>query len=279
MKPISFTKAHALKNDFVIVHPNAYLNNLPHLSIFLAHRNVGIGCDQVIYLKKEGGDSADNRKANVSFFNKDGSKANMCGNGMLCAALWIMKNYGTNKAILNTEKSEFGYQSNLMTDNRVKIWPVPGNKDDVQTGVLAYFDAVYVNTENHHLVLFPKCMDNINIKEQGPHFETLLHSIDPTFPKRVNVGFAHVRGDHIDLRVWERGAGETKACGSGAIAAVHAALANGFLRNRNKLIVMVHQKGGTMEVEVFLNYHLSAFIGHPHLVYNGDITVPTCLIK
>ena len=230
-----FMKACALGNDFVMV-PGSFLppdQEFKTLSIRLADRRYGIGCDQVIYWYEL--DSP--HSWHVRFFNADGSEAESCGNGTRCVAKFLMDKNNIDSLQLQTLGGVL--QCHLLEPHQVSVdYPPPFYDCTVDIGFVKA-QPVYVNVGNPHLVCFVE--DNFDDKVWGPLLETRLHQSHSGYPERVNVGFATVvEGDILNLRVWERGAGFTPACGTGACAAAVAARARGFWKGDG----MVRQQGG-----------------------------------
>ncbi len=261
---LPFTKACALGNDFVMIdgaHLSLY-DDLQALSIRLADRRYGIGCDQVVYWYE----TADPHFYKVDFFNADGSQAESCGNGTRCLARLLMQQRKTDKMQLQTPGGILSCQ--LLSNNEVAVtFPKPtydlginlDNHADLVTS-----NPVYVNMGNPHLVCFvnPK----FDFKHWGPLLETYLYKINPSFPAHVNVGFASMVDEQtVSLNVWERGAGFTPACGTGACAAAVAAKARGLTYAD---ITCVIQKGGTLKVQLLQNYVILE--GEAYLTYEGS---------
>ncbi len=234
MRPFSFTKACGLGNDFVILTLPKENTDLSKLSISLADRRYGVGCDQVIFVEE----TLSEKTVKIRFFNADGSEAEGCGNGSRCVAKLLMNEKGWTDIKLETVGGTLVCQKE--SENTVSIqMPLPVWEKDV----LPSEKATFVTVGNPHLVCFA---DDINdVKTKGSTLETYLHQINNLFPERVNVGFAQVIDrNNIALNVWERGVGLTLACGTGACAAVVAACLEDWTDRK----VMVHQSGGSLEI-------------------------------
>ena len=218
---VDFTKMHGLGNDFVVldsrVHPVPAIDTA--LARALADRRTGIGCDQLILL--EPSDAADFR---MRIFNHDGGEVEACGNASRAAALLhgsaasVETSGGTihveptnGGASVDMGKPRFDWEAiPLAYGMDTAVMPVGWEGLD-RPGA--------VNVGNPHVVFFVENTDAVPLDVIGPQIET-----DPLFPQRINVNVATIENrSHIRLRVWERGAGLTRACGTGACAtAVHA---------------------------------------------------------
>lgn len=229
---MEFIKAQGLGNDFVmLVNPSVQMNDLSDLSRRLADRRYGIGCDQVVVAFE----TIDNIK--VRFFNADGSEAESCGNGSRCMAKYLMQQKQKDSITLETLGGVLKCQ--LENDMVTIKMPTPAFEilDGPQSlGHLSTPDAVAVNVGNPHLVCF---VDNVDsVAEYGEGLEN-----HPAFPLRTNVDFVKVlNSEHLQLKVWERGAGITPACGSGACASMVAAYAHKKVDQK----VKVSQTGGDL---------------------------------
>ena len=217
---VSFTKMHGLGNDFIILDGrNTPLSLSTALISRLCDRRTGIGCDQLVTLSPPTRDGAD---VLVRFFNPDGSEAGACGNASRCVTALLGGNptLQTQNGLLPTSQ-ENGLISVLMGKPHLDWQSIP-LAHDCDTTHLPLHDGAACSMGNPHLTLFRSIEDATSI---GPALET-----DPLFPERVNVGFADILSrTHIRLRVWERGAGLTLACGSGACAAVVNAARRGLV--------------------------------------------------
>jgi diaminopimelate epimerase len=236
---MDFTKACALGNDFVITEVVDFPNDevISKLSIKVANRRYGVGCDQVIFIKK-----LDKDHYFLRFFNQDGSEAEACGNGTRCVAKLLIKKYKHPKVFLKTLGGDL--EGILEDDCRVTVLmpsPLWDEKfEDNSVGRLSTPNAVAVWIGNPHLICF---VDNVNLIEKyGMSLED-----HPYFPNRTNVGFVEViKENEIRLKVWERGAGVTPACGSGACAATVASVVRGLVKQNTSVEVM--QSGGNISI-------------------------------
>lgn len=229
----AFTKMHGLGNDFVLIDCRALrLRHLPELSRRLCHRRFGIGADQLLLL-----DDSAQADFRMRIFNADGSEVEMCGNGIRCFAKYIWDRDLSRKSPLAVETLA-GIIRPEKADGMVKVdMGVPvleGRRIPVDLdGVIRdhplqvadrEFAITCVSMGNPHAVIFVEDVDALDVARYGPLIER--HGL---FPKRVNVEFIEVKDrGHLKMRVWERGSGETMACGTGASAAAVAANLNGL---------------------------------------------------
>jgi diaminopimelate epimerase len=242
---IPFIKMHGLGNDFVVL--DARSGAVPEITLAkaraLADRNTGIGCDQLILLEPATGRSdADFR---MRIFNHDGSEVEACGNAARAVALLHgdQARVETAGGTISLAPSEGGASVDMGTprfewDAIPLDHPLDTRRMPVAWEELEAPDAV--NVGNPHAVFFVDDVHAVALERLGPLIEH-----DPLFPERVNVNVASVARGEIDLRVWERGAGLTRACGTGACATAVAAI-------RRKLVtspVAVHLPGGTLTID------------------------------
>lgn len=224
MKFINFIKAHGLGNDFVIIDNFDHNINLSNTNIrTMCDRKFGIGCDQLILV--ENSTVAD---CKMTIFNSDGSKAEACGNASRCVALIQMNAKSVNelKIEINDNVFEARLDGQDVTVNMGKAnfnWqniPLSKPLEDIASD---YFfplsDPIVVNVGNPHIIFLIEDFEKFDLKEIGPKIEH-----DQLFPKRVNVTLAKIIDrDNIQVKVWERGAGATFACGTAACATAAAA--------------------------------------------------------
>lgn len=226
-----FLKMNGLGNDFVVVETRSGpFDPTPEEVRAIADRKSGVGCDQLIALDK-GDDGVD---ARVRFWNADGEEVGACGNGTRCVGWLMMQSTGKDEVVLETKAGRL-----IATRAGERLVSVdmgePGlawneiplaEAHDTQALDVALFHHAdlmappgCVSMGNPHVVFFVPDAEQAPVTEAGPAIET--HEL---FPEHVNVGFAQIKGrDRIRLKVWERGAGLTKACGTGACAALVAA--------------------------------------------------------
>lgn len=235
---------HGLGNDFVVLDHRASGQHLtPTQARFLADRRFGVGCDQVITLLPPSDAHADVR---MDILNADGSAAGMCGNAARCVAGLI-----GGKAVLETAGGLFPIQK--QDDNIASVvmglprrqWqqiPLAQNCDtnNVMINGINVPAGVAVNVGNPHIVFFVDNVMRVDLAILGPAIEH-----HPLFPQRVNVEFVQVIApNHLRMRVWERGAGITAACGTGATASFVAARVKGLCNN----VAQVEMDGGVLHL-------------------------------
>lgn len=250
---LEFTKMHGLGNDFVILDGMSQpMDPGADLVRHLADRRRGVGCDQVL-LVEPGRDGAD---FGYRVFNADGSEAGHCGNGIRCVARLVRDRGWTEHDRITFSLAESRVETVLLDDGRVAVdmgaprfdpRALPFEADDPGRdpqeleidGEAVRFGVVSLG--NPHAVIEVDDVCDAPVATLGPQLES-----HPAFPERVNVGFmAIVAPDHVRLRVWERGAGETPACGTGACAAV----AVGRRRGRLADSVRVALAGGELVID------------------------------
>ncbi len=223
-----FTKMHGLGNDFVVIDARTHAVEMtPARARAIADRKTGIGCDQLILL--EPSDSAD---ARMRIFNADGSEVEACGNASRAVALLLggTSRVETLGGVLTLEALGDGARVD-MGQPRFGWEEIPlafaMDTQKIPVGWEVLESPAAVNVGNPHVIFFVDDADAVDLARLGPLIEQ-----DPIFPERVNVNVAsRVGKDHLKLRVWERGAGLTRACGTGAcataVAAIRAGLATG----------------------------------------------------
>jgi diaminopimelate epimerase len=248
---IEFTKMHGLGNDFVVIDAISQTISLSSQQIkAIADRHFGIGCDQLLLVEK-----AENKEAEFRYriFNADGGEVEQCGNGARCFALFVRQQGLTtnDKIIVETSSGiiELMVRGELVTVNMGVPNFEPGSlpfleENRAESYNLMVNEAVYaigaVSMGNPHAVMLVDNIDDIDIETLGPAIES-----HPMFPNRVNAGFMQVlRRNEVRLRVYERGVGETRACGTGACAAV----AIGRLLGKLDEQVTVHLHGGDLNI-------------------------------
>ncbi|MBS0363447.1 MAG: diaminopimelate epimerase [Proteobacteria bacterium] len=248
-----FLKMNGLGNDFVVVEArSAPFAPTPEEVRAIADRVKGVGCDQLIAIEKGAG-GAD---AKVRFWNADGEEVSACGNGTRCVGWLLMQSSGTDRAVIETKAGQLiatRAGERLVSVDMGKPglgWqdiPLAREQDTRALDETLSTDTTLatapgcVSMGNPHVVFFVDDVEAVPIATIGPMVEH-----HPLFPEQVNVGFAQVidRG-RIRLRVWERGAGLTKACGTGACAALVAAARRG-LTDRSAVLVL---DGGELLIE------------------------------
>ena len=287
---LTFVKMHGLGNDFVIIDAVSRPVSLSSEQIrYLADRHTGIGCDQLLLAEPAGDARADFR---YRIFNADGSEAGQCGNGARCFARYVRDKGLTAKDRIRVQTLSGVIAPELTPDGRVTVdmgrpqfdparvpfdaaglVPVPqglGQKWplalDGQAQAATVLIAV-VSMGNPHAVQLVEDVDTAPVAQTGPLIE--CHT---RFPHRVNAGYLQVVDrSHVRLRVYERGAGETLACGTGACAAVAAGIRLGLLDAR----VDVQTRGGLLTIAWSGQEADSVFLTGPAVtVFEGQIDIP-----
>ena len=277
--PMKFTKMHGCGNDYVYVDcTRDMLKNPSAAAQAVSDRHFGVGGDGLILICPS--DKADFRMA---MYNADGSEGAMCGNGIRCVAKYVYDKGLTHKQRITVETKagiktldltvEEGKVSLVKVDMglpncNAEAIPVVGLGDFVvgRSVNVAGRDwtMTCVSMGNPHAVVWVDSMNNLPLEELGPQFEH-----HPMFPDRVNTEFVQILNDHeINMRVWERGSGETLACGTGACASVAAT----YLNRRTGSDVLVHLRGGDLMIEIGDDGHIY-MTGPATTVFEGEITL------
>ena len=259
MKKLKFTKMHGLGNDFMVVDGvnQAFEPQEAPLTQW-ANRHTGVGFDQLLLVEKAGAADVDFR---YRIFNADGSEVEQCGNGARCFARFVADKGLSNKQEIRVETARGVIVPRLLDSGLVVVnmgkprlmpseipfVPAAGEADDALTHiVLVGLESVplsCVNMGNPHAVLLVDDVDTAPVARWGEAIES-----NEQFPERVNVGFMQVLDEgHIRLRVYERGAGETQACGTGACAAVVAGVRLSLLQAASSIRVSL--PGGDLHIE------------------------------
>jgi diaminopimelate epimerase len=246
---IAFIKMHGAGNDFVVLDGRARpLGLTPERIRLLADRRLGIGCDQLISLEPATAGS----DVFMRIHNPDGSEAGACGNATRCVATLIGRERGGPSVTISTISGDL--PAALLPDGLVTVdlgaprlgWaevPLAAPLDTLRLPLAegAVAQPAACSMGNPHATFFVPSLAGLDIARLGPRFET-----DALFPDRANIGFAEILGsDRIRLRVWERGAGLTLACGSGACATLVNAVRRGLTGRRAELVL----DGGTLTIE------------------------------
>lgn len=274
---LQFTKMHGLGNDFVVLDRISQRFRIDEELIKkLADRHFGIGCDQVLVVEIPQTPEADFR---YRIFNCDGSEVEHCGNGARCFAKFVRDQQLTGKRRIAVETAKGMIEirvtrSNLycvnMGEPRLEPQQLPFIADQQATTYSLevegqHYEIGAVSMGNPHAVLLVDDVDTAPVTSLGPKIEHHAR-----FPNRVNVGFMQIlnRG-HIRLRVFERGVGETMACGTGACAAVVSGITRGLLDKR----VKVDLPGGTLNIEWGGAGKSLEMIGPAARVFDGEIHI------
>lgn len=286
---IKFTKMHGCGNDYVYINGAEVkldADKKPDIVRFLSDRHFGIGGDGVIFINPS--DVAD---FEMEMWNADGTRAEMCGNGIRCVAKYVFDHSLTDSKeisivsagmikylVLTTEKSDKTARGEEVVKVRVNMGnpilqpceiPVDTDGDnaiDVPITVQGKeYKMTCVSMGNPHAVIFMNGVADLDLEKIGPDFEN--HKL---FPKRTNTEFVEIIDRaNVNMRVWERGTGETLACGTGSCATAVACVLNGHTDEK----VNVHLLGGTLEVEWDREANLIYMTGPATTVFEGEITI------
>lgn len=273
-----FTKMHGIGNDYVYV--NCFSEDVKEpeaLARFVSNRNFGIGSDGLILIRPS--EKADFR---MDMYNADGSQAEMCGNGIRCVGKYVY-DYGlTDKTEITVDTLAGIKQLELTVENgkvsliRVNmgepileaakipvisdVSPVVGVPVEVRGKT---YHMTCVSMGNPHAIVFMDGVKNMDIEEIGPYFEN-----HPVFPKRTNTEFVEVLDKNtVNMRVWERGSGETLACGTGTCATAVACVLNG----KTQEDVTVHLLGGDLRIQWDRTTNQIYMTGTATTVFDGEL--------
>ncbi len=279
MQEIHFHKMEGLGNDYVYVDcTKKEIADPEKVSIAVSDRHFGIGADGLILICPS--QTSDFR---MKMYNADGSEGNMCGNGIRCVGKFIYDLGLSNKEILKIETKagekvlELNVKNNKVETVRVdmgepileaaKIPVLAQTKEVIRQEINIAgekLEMTCVSMGNPHAVIFVKEITDHLVLGIGPQIEK-----NPLFPSRVNTEFVEVLGrKELKMRVWERGSGETLACGTGACAVAVAAVLNEFAERE----VTVHLLGGDLKIEWAKNNHVF-MTGPAKFVFEGTIRV------
>jgi diaminopimelate epimerase len=287
---LPFTKMHSLGNDFIVIDTrNANSNKLSLLAKNLCDRRFGIGADQLLLL-------GDSQKADfkMRIFNADGSEVEMCGNGIRCLGkyIWDKRISGQQSAVSRKNASHFANNLSIETLAGIKYLRKTGELIEVnmgepilepekipvkisqQSAIVNYplkikdktFKITCVSMGNPHAVIVVKDVRSVPLSHYGPIIEN--HRL---FPKRTNVEFIQISNKtNIKMRVWERGAGETMACGTGASASAVASALMGLTTRK----VTIHLPGGRLLINWSEEDNHVYMTGDAVKVFEGTIVIP-----
>lgn len=263
MALISFTKMQGIGNDYVYINClEKMVDNPSSLAIKMSDRHYGVGGDGIILIAPS--KVADCR---MIMYNMDGSEGNMCGNGIRCVGKYAYDRAGIKKNPMRVETKsgikilEFTISNGEVESVKVNMGPAildpksvpvlmdPDSNNQVVNRELAIDDKVFnitcVSMGNPHAVTYldsEESVDSFPLESIGPKFEK-----NSIFPESVNTEFVSVIDDHtLKMRVWERGSGETWACGTGACATVVSSVLNGYCKKDED--ILVHLKGGDLVI-------------------------------
>ncbi len=273
---IKFTKMHGCGNDYIYINCfNLEIKNPNRLSEIMSPRHFSVGADGVVLILKS--DIAD---AKMRMFNLDGSEGKMCGNAIRCIGKYLYDNKLVNKTLISIETlSGIKYLKLFVENDKVykvsvdmgnasfepKSIPLLKDKEMINEDCFinnANYKMTAVSMGNPHAVIYLDEIENLDLEKIGPVFEN-----NSLFPERVNTEFIKIKDkNHLEMRVWERGSGETYACGTGACATVASSVKNGIC-NFNET-VFVKLVGGTLEITCDENYKI-IMTGPATKVYDG----------
>ncbi len=282
-KLITFSKMHGLGNDYVVIDESKKIvipeNKKSELVEEICTRGFSIGADGVIFVTPASSDDADIR---FRIFNSDGSEAEMCGNGIRCFAKYVYENEivfademlietlgGIKEVDLDIEGGEVKASTVDMGIPDFKTINIPMISDSKEflnsklTVDSESFKITAVNVGNPHAVIFTENLEAVELETIGPLIEN-----HPAFPEKINVHFVNIiNRNEIEMITWERGAGYTLACGTGATACVCA----GFKLGKLDEEVEVHLPGGELLIVVYdMGAELRVFMeGTAVLVFDG----------
>lgn len=278
---MKFTKMHGIGNDYIYVNCfEEKVDNPEKVSIYVSDRRKGIGSDGLVMIMPS--DKADFR---MRIFNADGSEAMMCGNATRCIGKYVYDKGLTNKTEITLETNsgikyltlfpEYGKVEFVEVDMGKAILapkdiPVNSDKESFISEPVEVDGKEYkitcVSMGNPHAIVYMDDIKDLELEKIGPSFEN--HKL---FPDRINTEFIEVIDSHtLNMRVWERGSGETFACGTGACASVVASVLNGYCNHDEE--VTVHLRGGDLKI-TWNSDGTVIMKGPAALICDGDIDV------
>lgn len=280
MNTLRFSKMHGLGNDFIVINAIDQTVDLTANQIqFLADRRFGVGCDQLLLVESSQTAEADFR---YRIFNADGGEVAQCGNGARCFARFVRDKGLTDKDTIAVETASGLIYPTLQADGSVtvdmgrpifELQKIPFEAEEQSTTYMVMVpdhgkkEISALSMGNPHAVMLVDNVDTAPVLEVGP----LLESHE-RFPERVNVGFMQLQDtNHIRLRVFERGSGETSACGTGACAAVVSGIRRGLLSND----VTVALPGGELQISWPDDESSVWMTGPAEHVFDGEIAWAT----
>jgi diaminopimelate epimerase len=266
-----FVKMHGLGNDFVILDSRSRALSVTADAIrAVADRRTGVGCDQFIVIEPARNAVSD---AWMSIYNPDGTEAGACGNATRCVAWLLMREKGAEKVVIETRAGLLDAEARGPMSVAVDMGPARLDWREVPVaeavdtlhmgiGIGVLQDPVGVSMGNPHAVFFVDDAEAVDLAALGPVMEN--HSL---FPERANIEVAQVLGEgRIRMRVWERSAGITAACGSGACATLVAAARRGLTGRKAEVVL----DGGTLTIEWLPDDHV-LMTGPVALSFTGEL--------
>lgn len=280
---LTFSKMHGIGNDYIYINCfQETVTDPEKLSIFLSDVRFGVGSDGLVLILPS--EVADFR---MRIFNADGSEAMMCGNATRCIGKYVYDMGMTDKTEISLETNSGIKYLTLYpgADNKIesvkvdmgkailvpKDIPVNSDLDRFIAQPITVDGKEYamtcVSMGNPHAIVFLPDVDSLDLEKIGPSFEH-----HPLFPDRVNTEFVRVIDDHtLQMRVWERGSGETFACGTGTCATVVAAVLNGYCKKEEE--ILVHLRGGDLRI-IYHEDETVTMIGPATYVFEGKMEYP-----
>jgi len=281
---LTFTKMHGAGNDFIVIDAiNQTVNLTPDQWHFMADRRFGIGADQMLVVEKSTTPGVDFR---YRIFNSDGGEVEQCGNGARAFVKFVVDKGLTDLREIRVETMSGVISPRLEDDGRITVNMGPPIFD---TNLIPFDSAGLVASKEHSALVWPleingKLISTVVLSMGNPHAVQIVRDIDqapvaiegpvienhPRFPRRVNAGFMQITDrQHVKLRVFERGSGETLACGTGACAAVVAGIQLGLLDSP----VSVLTRGGELSIEWQGGENAVMLTGPAVSVFEGSIDI------
>ena len=277
---MKFTKMHGLGNDYVYVNCfEEKIDNPPAVARFVSDRHFGIGSDGLIMINPS--KTAD---FEMEMYNADGSRGEMCGNGIRCVAKYVY-DYGlTDKTQISVETlGGIKYLDLTVEDGKVSLVKVDMGKPELEADLIPIisereqvidepievdgkeYHMTGVSMGNPHAVIYVDDVKGLDLEKIGPKFEN-----HERFPKRINTEFVHcIDRQTVEMRVWERGSGETLACGTGACAVAVSSILN----NLTDTQVTVKVLGGDLQIEWDREKDRVFMTGSATVVFDGVIDI------
>ena len=277
---MKFTKMHGLGNDYVYVNCfEEKIDNPPAVARFVSDRHFGIGSDGLIMINPS--KTAD---FEMEMYNADGSRGEMCGNGIRCVAKYVY-DYGlTDKTQISVETlGGIKYLDLTVEDGKVSLVKVDMGKPELEADLIPIisereqvidepievdgkeYHMTGVSMGNPHAVIYVDDVKGLDLEKIGPKFEN-----HERFPKRINTEFVHcIDRQTVEMRVWERGSGETLACGTGACAVAVSSILN----NLTDTQVTVNLLGGDLQIEWDREKDRVFMTGPATVVFDGVIDI------
>ena len=259
---IKFTKMHGLGNDYVYIDctkmDETQIKHISSLAKIMSDRHFGIGSDGIILIRK-----SENQDFKMTMLNSDGTEAQMCGNGIRCVGKFVYDKGLTNKKELEIETLAGVKKLKLYCDNENKVEsvtvdmgrpildakdiPVIFDESPVKNLKIKALDKEFtftcVSMGNPHAITIVDDVDNFNVEKYGKILE-----VDEHFPERANIEFIQIVNENtVKMRVWERGSGETLACGTGASAVCVACILNNLVKKDEEITVKL--LGGDLKIK------------------------------